>query len=272
MNKNSFLFLILILFPAIIKAQSTDIIGELKPGNILIGRGEKILTVTLDNVKIPVENGRLFLLGFDRDAKEKYDLKIVYQNGFVETKTLTLEKRSYDVQKIKVAQKYVEPPKEVLEKIERESEMMKTARAQVGKIDTALYSSGFIRPVKGGRVSGVFGSQRIINGTPRNIHNGVDFTSPIGAPVYATSDGVVIIAGEDFYYNGNFILLDHGHGLSSIYIHLSKLNVKAGDRVAKGDKIGEVGSTGRSTGPHLHWGVQLYNKRIDPLSLLQIKF
>ncbi len=255
--------------PSLVVAQSINLLGEIKPGSVVIGKGENILSVKLNDDDIPVSKGQVFIIGFDRDAKGVHNLNITFKNGTKETKHLTLAKRKYEIQRIKVDQKYVEPPKEVLEKIEREAEMMKSARAQVGKIDSALFTAGFIRPVKGGRISGVFGSQRIVNGTPRNIHNGVDFSLSEGTPVYAASDGIVVIAGEDFYYNGNFILLDHGHGLSSIYLHLNKLNVSSGDLVKKGDKIGEVGSTGRSTGPHLHWGVQLYNKRIDPMSLLK---
>ena len=109
-----------------------------------------------------------------------------------------------------------------------------------------------------------------MNGVPENIHNGLDIAKKKGSPVYASSDGIVRIAGNNFYYNGTFVLIDHGQGLTTVYLHFSKLLVKTGDRVKKGEIIGEIGTTGRSTGPHLHWGVQWYNKRIDPESLLNL--
>ena len=126
--------------------------------------------------------------------------------------------------------------------------------------------------MKGGRVSSVFGSARILNGIPKNAHNGYDIAAPIGTSVYAMTDGIVRLAADNFYYPGNYILLDHGQGLNSQYLHLSKMIVKKGDRVKKGQKIGEIGTTGRSTGPHLHWGVQWYLRRIDPARLLELDF
>lgn len=166
--------------------------------------------------------------------------------------------------------KYVSPPKEELDKIERESELIKNARSEIGRDNKAHYASGFVKPIRSSRQTGVFGSQRILNGIPKNFHNGLDFGAPTGSPVYAMTDGIVAIAEENFYYNGNFVLLDHGQGLNSFYLHLSKLDVSNGDYVTKGQKIGEVGSTGRSTGPHLHWGVQWYYDKIDPQIILDI--
>ena len=157
-----------------------------------------------------------------------------------------------------VDKKYVKPPKKLKARIKREAKLIKSAWAKVGKITTALFMKGFDYPV--------------LNGKPSDIHNGVDFRRPEGDSVKAITDGIVRIAGKDFFYNGNFILLDHGQGLTSVYLHMSKLIVKAGQKVRKGELIGLVGSTGRSTGPHLHLGVQWYKKRIDPMSLFEIKF
>lgn len=148
---------------------------------------------------------------------------------------------------------------------------MQNARKEIGKIEDSYYNAGFMKPIKGGRQTSVFGSQRILNGVPKNFHNGLDYAAPVGTDVLAMSDGKIILAGDDFFYNGNFILIDHGQGLNSIYLHLSKKDVKKGDTVKMGQKIGEVGTTGRSTGPHLHWGVQWYKKRIDPEQVLKIE-
>ncbi|NMB82030.1 MAG: M23 family metallopeptidase [Ignavibacteria bacterium] len=271
MKKYFFLFLYLCLLVFHISAQDFKLTGKAEPGGLLIGIGKNISSVYLNDTKIKVDKNGLFALGFDRDATGTYTLKIEYENGKKETKKIQLPKRKYIIQKLKIAEKYVNPPPEEMERIEIESQKMKEARSQVGKIDSALFSKGFIRPAEG-RISSVFGSQRVLNGVPKNPHNGIDIAAPEGTPVLATSDGVVIIAGSDFYYNGNFVLIDHGQGLSSIYLHMSKLNVKSGDKVARGQKIGEVGSTGRSTSAHLHWGVQWYGNRIDPMSLLNISF
>ena len=261
----------LFLFAQSINAQEIKLIGIAEPGGLLIGTGKNISTVYLNDSRLKVDKNEMFVLGFDRDAAGTQYLKVEFENGKKETKKIQLPKRKYVIQKLKIAEKFVNPPPEELERIEIESEYMKEARSKVGKIDSTLFRKGFIKPAEG-RISSVFGSQRILNGVPKNPHNGIDIAAPEGTPVLATSDGIVIIAGEDFYYNGNFILLDHGMGLSSIYLHMSKLNVKTGDKVTKGQKIGEVGSTGRSTSAHLHWGVQWYGNRIDPMSLLNISF
>lgn len=271
MKKFLLTILSLCLFVSHSSGQDFKLIGKAEPGGLLIGSGKNISSVLLNNNKVNVDKNGLFLIGFDRDASGTHTILVEYSNGKTETKKIQLPNRKYIVQKLKIAEKYVNPPPEELERIEIETQKMKEARSLVGKIDSALFSKGFIKPAEG-RISSVFGSQRILNGVPKNPHNGIDIAAPEGTPVFATSDGIVIISGEDFYYNGNFVLIDHGQGLSSIYLHMSKLNVKTGNKVTRGQKIGEVGSTGRSTSAHLHWGVQWYGNRIDPMSLLNISF
>jgi murein DD-endopeptidase MepM/ murein hydrolase activator NlpD len=258
------------LFVVTTNGQSLKIIGKAEPGNVLVGIADNAKSIFLNDIRLTVDNNGTFVFGFDRDATGTHNLKVIYNDGKEEIKKIKLPKRKYQIQRLKIASKYVTPPQEELERIELEREKMKEARSEVGKIDSALFISGFIKPSEG-RISSVFGSQRILNGVAGNPHNGIDIAASEGTPVYAASDGVVIIAEEDFYYNGNFVLLDHGQNLTSIYLHMSKLTVKTGDVVKKGQKIGEIGSTGRSTAPHLHWGVQWYKNRIDPMSLLNIK-
>ncbi len=264
------LFLILLLVVSI-SSQELHVYGSAKPGNAMIGKGTDIQQVIFNDKIIQVDKSGTFIFGFDRDAKGTYVLKVKYNSGKSEIKRFTLPEREYDIQRITSKKKqFSAPPKEELSRIEKERERMKEARAEIGKVDSAYFANGFTRPIEGGRVVGVFGSQRILNGVPKNIHNGIDIAVPAGTPVHAMADGIVRIAGDNFYYNGTFVLLDHGQGLSSVYLHFSKCFVKTGDYVKKGQIIGEVGTTGRSTGPHLHWGVNWNKDKIDPNSLLSI--
>jgi murein DD-endopeptidase MepM/ murein hydrolase activator NlpD len=271
--KQYLLIYIVLLIQITVFPQNLKLVGELKPGNILVGIGDNIEQVKLDDNLLQVDYRGFFLFGFDRDAKGTHYLRIKYLDGKSEIQKLELPIRKYKIQKIDdMDQKLVTPPDYELDGIANERKIIKKARKEIGKIDSALYNPGFTIPVKGGRITGVFGSQRILNGIKKSPHNGLDIAAPEATSVYAMTDGIVRLTGENYYYNGNFVFIDHGQGLSSMYLHMSKLNVKDGQEVKKGNKIGEVGTTGRSTGPHLHWSVQWYNKRIDPACLLGIKF
>ena len=137
--------------------------------------------------------------------------------------------------------------------------------------ETTYFASGFLRPIKGGRISGVYGSQRILNGKPRSPHNGLDIAVPKGTPVMAAADGIVALVHEDMFYTGKTVMIDHGHGLTSVYIHMDSIRVADGQRVTKGAPIGTVGMTGRATGPHLHWGVTWFGTHLDPALLIAEK-
>lgn len=264
-------FLLLVFFQISIFSQNLELFGIAQPGNAMIGKADNIYQVMLNNEKLQVDENGVFLFGFDRDAEGTYLLKIKYTDGKSEIKKFDLPSREYDIQKINSSKKqFSSPPEEELPRIERERQRMREARKKIGIDESAYFSSGFTRPIKGGEVTGVYGSQRILNGVPQNIHNGLDISVPTGTDVYAMADGIIRLAGENFYYNGTFVLIDHGQGLSSVYLHFSKLSVSTGDKVTKGQKIGEVGTTGRSTGPHLHWGINWHKKMIDPNSLLGI--
>ncbi len=266
------LFLILaIIFSVDISAQSFELFGKAIPGSLIIGRGEGIKSARLDSVDLSVDGDGYFVFGFDRDAKGVHYLTVQLNDKTI-IKKFVLPKREYKIQRInRLKKKYVTLPKKEIGRIAREREISKKARAKIGRIKIALYKAGFVRPVKGGRLSSVFGSQRILNGKPKNAHNGIDIAVPRGTPVKAMTDGIVRLSANNFYYSGNYILLDHGQGLNSFYLHLSKSFVHEGQLVKKGEIIGKVGTTGRSTGPHLHWGVQWFGKRVDPLLLLKIK-
>jgi murein DD-endopeptidase MepM/ murein hydrolase activator NlpD len=265
-------FTVILLCAIILHAQEIKVYGEPHPGGLMIGAGEKIISAKLNDTKLQIDKSGTFVFGFDRDAKGKFILRVQFQNKKSKTFEYILEKREYEEQSLRVEKKYVTPPRKLSARIKRELQLMKNARAKVGKIKDALFMKGFVYPVDSVDIGGVFGSQRILNGRPSNIHNGVDFHGMEGDSVYAITDGIVRIAGKDFFYNGNFILLDHGQGFTSVYLHMSKLIAKDGQKVKKGEVIGLIGTTGRSTGPHLHLGVQWYKKRIDPMSLFEIKF
>lgn len=253
-------------------AQEIKFYGQAKQGGIIIGEGKNIKSAVLNNSKLQVDSNGVFVFGFDRDAKGKFELKVKFNNRKTKTFYYVVKKQKYNIERLRVSKSFTNPPKSVLERINKESDLMKEARANVGKIKKALFFSGFTFPLDSIDLKAQFGIQRILNGKPSNIHNGLDFAGQDGDSIKAIADGIVQIAGENFFYNGTFILLDHGQGLTSVYLHMSKLLVTTDQKVKKGEVIGLVGSSGRATGPHLHLGVQWYKKRIDPMSLLELKF
>ncbi|MDD3877584.1 MAG: M23 family metallopeptidase [Bacteroidales bacterium] len=269
------LFLSICFFFNTLYAQENDIvlIGNPIQGHLIIGNAINASSVFLNNEPLLLSEEGVFVFGFDRDDTGKFTVKVIFSDGVTKEKELYVSNRAYDIQRInQLEEKYVSPPPELMERINRERDTILEARKSIDTTQTPYYLSGFLRPVEGGRISGVFGGQRILNGEPKSPHNGIDIALPTGTPVYAMTDGIVCLRADNFHYNGNFILLDHGQGLNSVYVHLNKILVEDGQKVFKGQLIGEVGSTGRSTGPHLHWGVQWYKKRIDPQALLDMNF
>ena len=180
------------------------------------------------------------------------------------THIITVSPKAVRTRRIRVNPKFVIPPKTALPRIEQETALLnalfRTSRAE------RFWAPDAVRPVEGVAVSG-FGVRSILNGLPRGPHNGLDLAAVTGTPVYAPTPGVVAFA-RDFYFSGNTVIVDHGHGLLSTMAHLSVIDVKEGERVAKGSLLGKVGATGRVTGPHLHWAVRLHGDRVDPLKLL----
>ena len=240
--------------------------GDKVQGGLMLGRTDPGTAVFFDGRSIRVSPDGQFVIGFTRDAKPSAMLELRAPDGGVRTEKITVKKRDYKIQRIDgLPPKMVTPPKNVLDRIRRENRMIRKARSQ----DTGetLYLSGWIWPSTG-RISGVYGSQRILNGKPRQPHYGIDIAAPAGTTVVAPSDGIVSLVETDFYYTGGTIILDHGHGLSSAFLHMKDVTVKKGQRVRQGDKIGTVGSTGRSTGAHLDWRINLFDARIDPALLV----
>ena len=253
----------------IIFGQSVRFSGQAEPGGILFGKGENIKNIRLDGADISFDKSGDFVIGFDRDDTNSHIL-IVELNESTYIKKIILPKREYKIQRInRMAKKYVSPPKEVEDRIKKERKITKAKKNKIGEVNNAMFASGFVRPIEGGRISSVFGSQRVLNGVPKSPHNGLDIAVPRGTKVRAMADGKVIFSADNFFYAGNFIIIDHGLGLNSMYLHLNESLVNEGQIVKKGDIIGKVGTTGRSTGPHLHWSVQWFEKRIDPNSIFR---
>lgn len=225
---------------------------QAKPGVTLYLRDQEIFT----------DSEGFAGIGFSRDAGGLYDLVAKASDGRQETETIWVASRQFNVQYVNgVESSRVTPPASVTERIQREAEQVWRAR-QGGHDLNHWREDTFIAPISG-PVTGVYGSQRFYNGEPRSPHWGIDYAAPQGTPVKTPAGGTVVLAEPDLYYSGGTVIVDHGGGLSSSFLHLSQLGVKVGDRLSQGDIIGAVGSTGRSTGPHLDWRMNLHGERVD---------
>ncbi len=249
-----------------VQAETLGLKGDFMQGGMVIGETTPGNRVLFDGESIRVSPEGLFLLGFGRDDTLEHSLTVQKEGKTLEQRRVVIGKRDYRIQRIDgLPPSKVTPPKRDWERIKRETAMVKKAR----RLDDARtdFSQGFIWPAKG-VISGVYGSQRVLNGKPKRPHFGVDIAAPKGTPVYAPADGVVTLAYPDMFYSGGTLILDHGHQLSSSFLHLSKLHVKVGDRVKQGDLIAEIGATGRVTGAHLDWRMNLRKACIDPQLLV----
>lgn len=241
--------------------------GHLTQGGLVIGQINNVVDVYLNNEPLKVTDKGEFVFGFARDAKSSHELSWRLADGAQKSQTLFITERDYNIDYIEgVEKKYVEPPKEVTARIKREAAAVKKARSEISP------RTDFLNPVfqpAVGRISGVYGSQRVFNGKPRNPHFGLDIANKTGTPVYAPLPGKVVFANTDLYYSGGTLIIDHGFGVTTTYIHLSKLTAKVGDEVSTGDKIAEIGATGRVTGPHLDWRLNWQDVRLDPALLMR---
>jgi len=247
-------------------ADTLDLSGNMVQGGLAIGRTVPGAKVSLDGMMLDVDADGIFAIGFDRDRKPDATLRVVYPDGGTETRALAIEPREWQIQRVEgVPQKYVSPPPEAMAAIARATKLKEEARKT--RAGGSRFAEGFIWPATG-PISGVFGSQRYYNGEPRRPHYGVDVAAPTGTPVRAPAGGVVTLAEPDMYFEGGLVFLDHGQGVTTLTMHMSRIDVKTGDRVEQGDIIGAVGGTGRATGPHLHWGVYWRGAWLDPQLLV----
>lgn len=261
-----FAFLAAMLAAAAVSAGNLTLDGRMVQGGMVVGRTDPGTVVKFQGKPIRVSSEGVFVIGFHRDAKPKASVELQFPDGSRRTESLVIEPRKYKIQRIDgLPPKMVTPPKDVLDRIKRENRWIKKARSEDSA--TPHFLRGWQWPAKG-RISGVYGSQRILNGKPRRPHYGIDIAAPAGTPIVAPSDGIVRLAERDLYYTGGTIILDHGHGLSSAFLHMQRVTVKPGQFVKRGEKIGTLGSTGRSTGPHLDWRINLFGSRLDPQLLV----
>ena len=255
-----------LLVAACAQAGALTIDGDPIQGALLIGRTEPGSTVNFDGTPVRVSNDGVFLLGFGRDAPATARLDVTFPDGSHTRRNFQVARRSYEIQRIDgLPPKKVSPSEEDMVRIRTDIALVKKARARDDPREDFL--GGFEWPAKG-RISGVYGSQRILNGQPRRPHFGVDIAAPVGTIVRAPAAGVVTLSHEDMFFSGGTLIVDHGHGLSSSFLHLNAVLVKEGDRVRQGDRIAEVGATGRVTGAHLDWRMNLHGNRLDPQLLV----
>tara|TARA_B100000686_G_C16745779_1_gene949366 strand:+ start:253 stop:1047 length:795 start_codon:yes stop_codon:yes gene_type:complete len=263
MNK-IFLFILILLYST--SAYSVTFKGKFIQGHFIIGKTKSGTEVFIDKKKIKVTEEGYFAFGIGRDRK--YDVVITLnKNGNKKKIVKKVQKRKYNVQRIDgLEEKKVTPPEEFYERIKKENELIAKARMINTNLD--FFKNKFIFPLDDAIITGVYGSQRILNGKPKWPHYGLDFAKKEGTPIKAMLDGTVTLAEPDLYYTGATLIFDHGHGISTLYMHMQKILVDIGQRVKQGDIIGTVGSTGRATGAHLDIRLNWFDTRLDPATAL----
>jgi len=244
---------------------ATTFDGKFIQGSFILGKTEPGSKVFIDKKRVKVTEDGYFAFGLGRDRKN--DVVITINEKKIIKKVF---KRKYKIQRIDgLEEKKVTPPEEVYERIKRENKWIGEARSI--NSDLVFFKNQFINPLENAIVTGVYGSQRILNGKPKWPHYGVDFAAEEGTEIKAMLDGVVTLAEPDLFYTGGTLIFDHGHGISTLYMHMKTLMVKKGQEVKQGDIIGTVGSTGRSTGAHLDVRLNWFQTRLDPATVLDIK-
>jgi len=263
------LFIIGLSTLPVISAQAKiQLSGEIKQGGLVIGKTHVNNHVTLNKKVLPVSMQGDYVFAFSRDDNTQYTLTITSPTGKVETQTFTPAKREYKISRVEgISKKIMNPNKKANIRAGEDRKAM----VKVRKISSNLtnFSQGFIAP-RSSRITGVYGSQRFYNGIPKNPHFGVDYAGQIGAPVKAPASGTVLLWVPDMFYSGGTLVIDHGHGITSNFLHLSASMVKAGDKVKQGDVIAKVGNSGRVTGPHLDWRMNWHQVRFDPQLAMKV--
>ena len=263
MKKIIITFLLFLIQPSF----AADFFGNFQQGSFILGKTNPGSKVSIDRREVRVTKDGYFAFGLDRDRKNNILIKIIKDNDteIIEKKIL---KREYKIQKIDgLPSKQVTPPPEVYDRIKKDNILIGKARA----IDSPLifFKNKFIYPIEKYIITGVYGSQRILNGKPRRPHYGVDFHAPEGTEVKAMMDGTVTLVEKDMYFTGGTIIFDHGHGISTLFMHMKDINVKKGQKVKQGQVVGTLGKTGRATGPHLDIRLNWFDIKLDPMTILR---
>ena len=257
--------LFFIIFLIITPVKAIEFKGKFIQGHYIIGLTDPSAQIIINKKEIRVSKDGYFVFGIDRDRK--FDLTITkIKNGKKDKIIKKVLKRKYNIQRIDgLEESKVTPPESVYKRIKEENNKIGEARAI--NSDLSFFKNQFIMPVEG-IISGVYGSQRILNGKPKWPHYGIDIAAKKGTMIKSSGSGTVTMAEEDLYYTGGTIIMDHGHGILTIYSHLETIIVSVGEKINQGDVIGTVGSTGRSTGPHLDFRINWFQTRLDPMSVL----
>jgi murein DD-endopeptidase MepM/ murein hydrolase activator NlpD len=264
--KSIFIFLVIIFYSNILKA--VEFKGKFEQGSFIIGKAKNGSKVEIDNRKIRLTKDGYFAFGLDRDRKNNIVIKI-NENGKIKVIEKKILKRDYKIQRIDgLPKKQVTPPPEVYERIKKDNILIGKARAINTAYDYFKYK--FINPIDKYIITGVYGSQRILNGKPRRPHYGIDLHAPEGTPVKAMMDGKITLAEKNMYFTGGTIIFDHGHGISTLYMHMKDVKVKVGQKVKQGDIVGTLGQSGRATGPHLDIRLNWFEVKLDPSSILNL--
>tara|TARA_A100001011_G_scaffold211862_1_gene220089 strand:- start:3347 stop:4162 length:816 start_codon:yes stop_codon:yes gene_type:complete len=263
------LFLIIAIYLFFTSSHTAEFYGKFEQGNFILGKINGKGNVTIDNRVIKVTNDGFFVFGLGRDRKNDVTINIL-NNGENQTIVKKVLKKKYKVQRIDgLPKKQVTPPKEVYDRIKKDGILISKARAI--NSDLTFFKKKFILPIQNSIITGIYGSQRILNGKPRNPHYGLDFAANEGEKVKAMLDGTVTLSENNLYYTGGTLIFDHGHGVSTLYMHMKDLYVTKGQKIKQGDIIGTVGKTGRSTGPHLDIRLNWFEVKLDPASVLDLK-
>lgn len=254
-----------------VTAANGDILltGEIKQGGLVVGKTQSGSTVTLNNEPLTVSQNGDYVFGFGRDDNKQYKLVIKQSNGETQQRIIAPQKRAYKEQSIEgIAKSIMQPNPEAVARSKKDSSQIRAAR----KISSDLtsFSNGFIAPIEG-IITGVYGSRRIYNGVKKRPHFGLDYAGKTGDPVKAPASGNILLFVPDMFYSGGTMIIDHGQGVTSTFLHLSKAYVKVGDKVEQGQLVAAVGKSGRATGPHLDWRINWFDTKIDPALVLKIK-
>jgi murein DD-endopeptidase MepM/ murein hydrolase activator NlpD len=256
---------LLMAFAAPAKALDIDgaeiLSGNAVEGGLIIARTDPVNQIMLDDDTIEIGANGVFVIGFHRDSNAPITLRIIAPDGSVKTSLFLPRQRDYNIQRIDgLKSTMVTPPATVLARIKTDGVAVRTARQRQAPLGD--FWRGFDWPALG-RISGVYGSQRILNGQPRQPHYGIDIAAPTGTPVYAPASGVVTLV-KDLYFSGWTVVVAHGLGVNSSFLHLDRVDVDTDMMVERGGLIGTIGATGRATGPHLDWRIDWQGRRIDP--------
>ncbi len=264
---NCLLWALLTSVPATGDDLPLTLTGPLVQGGMLIGQTDPEARVSLDGQLLTVDPQGYFVMGFGRDAEKAQLLSVRIPGRQPVERVLQPARRAYQIERIDgLPANTVNPPASVIERINREAGQVSNARAR--RDQRSDWRQNFVMPSQG-RISGVYGSQRVLNGEPRRPHYGLDIAADEGTAIVAPAAGIVTLAEPDLYYSGGTVIIDHGHGVSSTFLHMQSVDVEVGQTLAQGDYVGGIGATGRATGPHLDWRMNWRDQRIDPMLLLE---